>query len=174
MNTALSKEIAVKIDKYREPTIYHALAFEKRIIPFKPWEIRFLDCLNRGLGFEEAIASLGISQEKANRLLKGPRAKAYLEDLVREQMAAQGWTPAKWVNEVTKVWSGEKPATREQMQAITILGNRIAPVKDKEASKAPVININIGALEEAARRIEVTQTNVVDVQEVPSAADEQS
>lgn len=138
-------------------TLYVPSSFQKKVWRFKPWEVRFLDCLNRGMLPDEAEKALSLEAGRSLRLLNSRRAKEYLSERVRERIAAEGFTAEKWVSDGLRVWNGEKTIGREQLAVWQALGERIAPVvkkrDDEEKNNAPVININIGSISEAEKRL---------------------
>ena len=130
---------------------------------FKPIELRYLDALHRGEEPEKAIRDLGISERKAKWLLKGKKARDYMGQLLRQRLAAESWTPDKWISEGTQVWEGKKEATREMMEAWKELGARVAPKPERssQGNERIVININLGAAQEALKRQEIIEAEVL-------------
>src|SRR3954470_6942115 len=107
MDTPLSEQKTVSLKNGWQPRVYVPKAFpEEKEDPmhvFLAYEIRYLDALHRGLTHEKAIEAAGISEQKALRILKRKKSKEYLSDLMRQKMAAEGWTQDRWLSELSKV-----------------------------------------------------------------------
>lgn len=171
--TPLAKPVGLRPNKDAQPKIYVPQSFpdagkngqapKPKIWEFRPWELRFLDALLRGLEPADAYKDLGLTAEQGARLLKGKKAKEYIADRTRERMIAEGWTQEKWISEITKVWNGQKEVTREQMEAIKELGARVCPKPEKKTggSELPQITINIGNAQSALRRQDAIDAEIV-------------
>ena len=121
-------------------------------------EIRFLDEISYGISVEKAAKAVRLDWQKAYALLKEGRSRVYLGEREWEEAMSKGFTQTRWISEGLKVWRGEKKVDRQQMIVWQELGARVMPkAKERSEEKGPTININIGALEEASRRIEVAE-----------------
>jgi hypothetical protein len=157
--SVVTRERGSQIDSF---TVHVPMSFEEKVVPFRVWEIRFLDAINRGLDAEAAYKELGLTEAQGDRLLRSKKAREYLADRARERMAVEGWTADKWMSEGLKVWEGKKAdVTREQMEAWKELGARICPKPEKKGvtGEKPVININIGKLAEAEDRQRIIEVS---------------
>lgn len=156
MDTQLSKTCVVYggVNK----TVHVPSVFERgKGWRFRPWEIRFLDCLNRGMDIEEAEKAVQVEAGRSLRLLSSRKAKQYLSERFREHIATSGLTQDWWFSEGKRVWDGVEMKTREQIKVWEVIGKKIvpevkAPSRD-EKSEMPTINININAIQEAERRM---------------------
>lgn len=162
LRTSLSNAVSFKSSRITDKgSVFFPLAFENKIIPFRPWEIRFLDAYSRGMDPVKVCMDMGLEQGKAERLLMRPRARAYLADVARQYAAREGWTPERWFSEGTKVWNGEKEVSREQLDVWKEMGGRVAPRVEKGSDTSkPIININIGAMNDALKRQDIIDAQV--------------
>lgn len=174
MDTELTKQTTVSIRRRHQPDIYVPRAFtvvddkgapRPPIFRFKAYEIRYLDGIHRGMSHEKAAAAAGLDDARARRVLGRSKAKEYLADLTRQKMAVEGLSQDWFLNELRKVWYGEKVmVSREQMDAIKEIGARICPKPEKAGaggSGAPVIQITINKIESALKRQESIEAQVI-------------
>lgn len=163
-DTVLSKSVKTLSLSNVQPSVVVAASLTRgKLWSFKPWELRLLDCINRGMSYDESVAHLQLENGVGQRLLASKKAREYLADRVSERLLVEGWTQERWLSEGLKVWNGEKQASREQMEAWKEIGQRIAPKPERKGAEkeAPVININIGALDQAERRQKVVEIEAI-------------
>ena len=126
-------------------------------------EIRFLDALRTGRSLEDAMKQVGINLDDAYEILNKNKTKQYLGELAYERIQAERFTSEKWINEGLRVWKGEKTVDRQQMTAWQELGSRVSPRSgDGHGQEKVIININMDALNEAKRRVETVEAQVVE------------
>jgi hypothetical protein len=168
MDTPLSKSATVRISNSHQPDVFVPKSFPGKdetepMWRFKPYELRFLDALHRGDSIERACVAANVDGRRGERILKGKKAREYLSDLMRQKVAAEGWSQEKWLSEISKVWYGQKAVNREQMEAIKEIGARICPKPDRagDGRDRPVINIVLDMAEAAIRRQDVIEAKIV-------------
>lgn len=147
-------------------TISVGLFFEPKVFSFRPNEMRFLKEYGPYTTIEDAAKKAGVPVEFATRFLKTKRVREFLQDKFQQIAIHEGWTVERWFAEGDKVWRGQKTVSREQLDIWKEFGARILP-KAKGASvgdgpEKPQITINIGAVDEAFRRNQAIQAEILD------------
>lgn len=139
---------------------------EKKRYPFRPKEIRFLHAYISGVPIEDICNKLQLTPLQADKLLKRKRTKQYLSEL--DEMDAVVLTRGaknKIAQELIDVWDGKTVKTKQQLEAGKEFWSRVWPkpsdgVKQNSESKFEV-KINIGKIEEAVKRQEIIEAEIV-------------
>lgn len=169
VNSDLSKQTEVKISRYHSPIVFIPKAFpeendREKLFKFRGSEIKYLDAIHRGNTHEKSCQIAGLTLKEGNRILTRKKAKEYLCDLYRQKAVVEGLTQEWFMSELAKVWRGDKVLqSREQMDAMKEIGARIAPKPEKNngINSNQQIIINIGRIEEALKRQEIVEAQVI-------------
>lgn len=139
--------------------------FTPQVFEFRPNELRFLREFGPDVSVEDAAKKAGVPVEFAHRMLRRKAVKEFLADKFQQVAIQQGWTVERWMAEGDKVWRGQKVVSREQLDVWKEFGARILPKAQKavgDGSDRPQITININAVDEAFRRQQAIDAEVVD------------
>jgi hypothetical protein len=142
------------------------LFFEPKVVSFTPKELRFLKEFGPHTTVDEAAKKAGVPVAVGNRILKSQKAREFLQDRFQQIAVQEGWTVERWFAEGDKVFRGLRVLTREQLDIWKEFGSRILPKRSSgaaEGGEKPQITINIGAVDEAFRRQQAIQAEVVDL-----------
>jgi len=140
---------------------------ENKRYPFRPKEIRFLHAYISGVPLEDICSTLNFSQKDAQSLLKRKRTKEYLMELdeMDAQVLARG-SKNKIAQELIDVWDGKTVKTKAQLEAGKEFWSRVWPKPSDGVKAGPdskfEIKINIGKIEEAAKRQNVMEAEIVE------------
>lgn len=138
---------------------------EGRLYPFKPKEIRFLHAYASGASLSDILTKLNISEDEASRLLKRKRCQDYLSELdeMDAEMLART-AKGRIAKDILDVWDGKSKKSKEQLETAKELWSRIWPKPTgtvHSGSEKLEVNINIGKLEEAVKRQETIEAQIV-------------
>lgn len=146
-------------------SVYDPLLFSRRLIHFSRRQYLFLNEYRLGIPLNEAASKAGMTVAHAERFLKRPKIRAWLEDRAKKDYIRNEWSePGKWWEMGDKVLKGEKHLSKDQQVVWMAFGERIAP-KPRELggpSTGPTINFNFSpeAVKEAFRRQESIKTEL--------------
>lgn len=140
--------------------------FTERLFSFAPNEMRFLREYGPDVSIEDAAKKAGVEPELAKKMLKRKAVREFLQDKFQQVAIQNGWTVERWFSEGDKVWRGIKAVTREQLDIWKEFGARILPKAkaggESGSAEKPSITININAVDEAFRRQEAIEAEIVD------------
>ncbi len=138
-------------------SVYDPLLFSRRLVHFSRRQYLFLNAYRLNVPLAEAAAKAGLTPEQAERFLKRPMTRAWLEDRAKKDYIKNEWAePGKWWELGDKVLKGEKHLAKDQQVVFMAFGERIAPKpRELDSDKAKtVINFNFSAqdVKDAFRR----------------------
>jgi len=140
--------------------------FDQKIFTFKPNELRFLKEYGPDTSVEDAAKKAGVPVSFADAMLRKKMVREFLQDKFQQIAIQNGWTVERWFAEGDKVWRGQKLVTREQLDIWKEFGARILPkartAGGQDGQEKPQITINIGAVDEAFKRQQAIQAEILD------------
>lgn len=138
-------------------SVYDPLIFSRRLVCFSRRQYLFLNNYRLGVPLAEAAAKSELTTEQAERFLKRPKTRAWLEDRAKKDYIRNEWAEsAKWWEMGDKVLNGERKLSKDQQVVYMAFGDRVCP-KARESGDEKgktVINFNFTAndVKEAFRR----------------------
>jgi len=142
------------------------LFFEEKVLVFKPNEMRLLREMSPYTSVEDAAKKAKLTPEFAYRFLKSKKAREFMRDKFQQIAVQEGWTVERIFAEADAVWRGKKIITREQMDMYKEIAARVVPKQRSGGSESgaekPQITINIGAVDEAYRRNQAIEADILD------------
>lgn len=138
-------------------SVYDPLIFSRRLICFSRRQYLFLNVYRLGTPLAEAAAKAEMTVEQAERFLKRPKTRAWMEDRAKKDYIRNEWAEsAKWWEMGDKVLNGERKLSKDQQVVYLAFGDRVCPkAKDPDGDRGKtVINFNFTAndVKEAFRR----------------------
>lgn len=137
--------------------MYDPLLFSRRIVHFSRRQYLFLNAYRLGVPLSEAAAKAELTPEQAERFLKRPMTRAWLEDRAKKDHIRDEWAEsAKWWEMGNDVLEGKKHLSKDQQVVYMAFGERVARVPrvaDEDKGKT-IINFNFTAndVKDAFRR----------------------
>lgn len=146
-------------------SVYDPLLFNRQLVRFSRRQYLFLNTYRLGMSLTEAAAKSGMSLVQAERFLKRPRTRAWLEDRARKDYIRSEWHESnKWWELGHEVLEGKKHLSKDQQVVYLEFGKRVCPEvrSSPEINKGPTINFNFGpeAVQEAFRRQNAIDTEI--------------
>lgn len=138
---------------------------EGHLYPFKPKEIRFLHAYASGASIPEICAKLNLTEDQVKKLLKRKRSQDYLSEL--DEMDAEvlaRTAKSRVAKEILDVWDGKTSKNKGQLEAAKELWSRVwpKPISNSQSNSDKLeVNINIGKLQEAVKRQETIEAQIV-------------
>ncbi len=163
---AKAPPLAYQREKKRFGKITVGGFFDAKIFTFRPNELRFLKEYGPETSIEDAAKKAGLSVQFAEKMLRRKSVQEFLQDKFQQIAIQNGWTVERWFAEGDKVWQGKRFVTREQLDIWKEFGARILP-KARSAGGGdanqdkPQITINIGAVDEAFKRQQSIQAELL-------------
>lgn len=145
-------------------SVYDPLLFSRRIVRFSRRQYLFLNAYRLGVPLQEAASKAGMKVVEAERFLKRPSTRHWMEDRARKDYIRNEWHESnKWWEMGNECLEGKRHLSKDQQVVYLEFGKRVCPeIKSHpESSKGPTINFNFGpeAIQEAFRR-----QNAIDAQ----------
>lgn len=104
-----------------------AVMQNNKVFHFTPIQSRFLAALMEKKSLDLAADAVGRSVQWCKDFMNEPNTIDYMNDIIEEEAIAKGLVPRWFFNQLYKVWNGQKKVSREQMEAIKAIGDRICP-----------------------------------------------
>ena len=138
---------------------------EGKKYPFRPLQIRFLHAFATGEPISSICNKLQITEDEAIRIMRRKKSRDYLAELetMDAELIARS-AKQRVAYEMLEVWDGKKEKNREQMEAGKEWWARVWPRPEKvnaSGSEKLEININLTQVEEALRRQETIEAELV-------------
>lgn len=145
--------------------VYEPLTFRPEVIKFTRKQYLFLHHFKLGVELEEAAAKADMTLEQVERFLAKEDTQAWLSDRALQDHIRNEWQePSKWWAMGNEVLEGRRHLSKDQQVVFAMFGDRVCP-KAKESSdsgaKNIVINIDPGAVQEAFRRQNAIDADIV-------------
>jgi hypothetical protein len=138
-------------------SVYDPLVFSRRLVCFSRRQYLFLNAYRLGTTLAEAAAKADMTMEQAERFLRRPMTRAWMEDRAKKDYIRNEWHESnKWWEMGNDVLEGKKHLAKDQQVVYLEFGKRVCPESkaSPDSSKGPTINFNFGpeAVQEAFRR----------------------
>ncbi len=146
-------------------SVYDPLVFSRRLVHFSRRQYLFLNSYRLGVPLAEAASKADMTVEQAERFLKRPMTRAWLDDRAKKDYIRNEWHESnKWWEMGDKVLNGERRLSKDQQVVYMAFGERVCPKPretDPEKVKT-VIHFNFSAqdVKEAFRREASFETQV--------------
>lgn len=138
-------------------SVYDPLIFSRRLVHFSRRQYLFLNAYRVGVPLADAAVKADLTTEQADRFLKRPMTRAWLEDRAKKDYIRQEWNESnKWWEMGNEVLEGKKHLSKDQQVVYMAFGDRVCPkARESDSDKGKtVINFNFTAndVKEAFRR----------------------
>lgn len=138
-------------------SVYDPLLFSRRLVCFSRRQYLFLNAYRVGVSLAEAAAKADMTPEQAERFLKRPMTRAWMEDRAKKDYIRNEWHESnKWWEMGQEVLEGKRHLAKDQQVVYLEFGKRVCPESKShpEGSKGTTINFNFSqeAVQEAFRR----------------------
>ncbi len=138
-------------------SVYDPLVFSRRLVTFSRRQYLFLNAYRLGVALAEAAAKAEMTPEQAERFLKRPMTRAWMEDRAKKDYIRNEWHESnKWWEMGNEVLEGKKHLAKDQQVVYLEFGKRVCPEAKAsgENTKGATINFNFGpeAVQEAFKR----------------------
>jgi len=137
-------------------SVYDPLVFSRRLVHFSRRQYLFLNAYRLGVSLSEAASKSDMTVEQAERFLKRPMTRAWMEDRAKKDYIRNEWHESnKWWEMGNDVLEGKRHLAKDQQVVYLEFGKRVCPEsKSSSESKGTTINFNFGpeAVQEAFRR----------------------
>lgn len=134
------------------------------ILDLKIIDLEFLLKFDPRYPISEQAEKCNLSFEYVLQILKRGASKKLLADrfqMIADMMVMQD--PAKWWSTAKDFVDGKSPVTREQVASWKEVGERVAPRKREDTKeKAPTININLNSVQDALKRQQTLDAEIVE------------
>lgn len=144
--------------------VYDPLIFQPTLVRFTRKQYLFLNHYRMGVPLAEAAAKAEMTSESADRFLAKPDTIAWLQDRALKDHIRDEWQePSKWWHLGAEVLEGKKHLSKDQQIVYMAFGDRICPKAKESVGGTPkiVINIDPGAVQEAFRRQNALEAEIV-------------
>lgn len=144
--------------------IYDPLVFQPEIIRFSRRQYVFLNAYRLGVSLPDAAAKAEMSPESAERFLRREDTVKWLQDrALMDHIRTQWEEPSKWWSMGDEVLNGQRQFSKAQIEVWKDFGRRIAPVAAEGHAQTKIeVNIDPGAVQEAFRRQQAIDAQIVD------------
>lgn len=136
-------------------SVYDPLLFSRRLVCFSRRQYLFLNAYRVGVPIAEAAAKADMTVEQADRFLKRPSTRAWIEDRAKKDHIRREWNESnKWWEMGHEVLEGQRHLSKDQQVVYLEFGKRVCPEVKQTQDTRPTIQINIDptAVQEAFRR----------------------
>jgi hypothetical protein len=145
--------------------VYDPLLFSRQVVRFSRRQYLFLNAYRLGTTLEDAAYQSGMTPEQAERFLKRPMTRSWMQDRAQKDHIRSEWHESnKWWEMGDQVLNGQKHLSKDQQVVYLEFGKRVCPeVKVvREGDAGPTINFNFGpeAVKEAIARQAVIDAEV--------------
>lgn len=139
-------------------SVYDPLLFSRRLVRFSRRQYLFLNAYRLGVSLAEAASKAGMTIEQAERFLKRPMTRSWMEDRAKKDYIRNEWHESnKWWQMGNECLEGKRRLSKDQQVVYLEFGKRVCPeVKQASENKGPTINFNFSpeSVKEAFRRQE--------------------
>lgn len=140
-------------------SVYDPLLFSRQLVRFSRRQYLFLNAYRLGVALQDAANKAGMTVEQAERFLKRPMTRQWMEDRAKKDYIRNEWHESnKWWEMGHEVLEGTRHLAKDQQVVYLEFGKRVCPEikQSSEANKGPTINFNFGpeAIKEALSRQE--------------------
>lgn len=147
-------------------SVYDPLLFSRRLVVFSRRQYLFLNAYRLGVTLQEAADKVGWSVDQADRFLRRPNTRRWIEDRAKKDAIRDEWSESnKWVELGNDVLEGRKHLSKDQQVVYLEFGKRFCPeVKQTVNDKGTTINFNfsVDAVQEAFRRQSAIETKLAE------------
>ena len=137
-------------------SVYDPLLFSRRLVCFSRRQYLFLNAYRVGVSLAEAAAKSEMTTEQAERFLKRPMTRAWMEDRAKKDYIRTEWNESnKWWEMGNDVLEGKRHLAKDQQVVYLEFGKRVCPEsKSAPEGKGTTINFNFSAnaVKEAFKR----------------------
>ncbi len=145
-------------------SVYDPLLFSRQLVRFSRRQYLFLNAYRLGVPLAEASAKAEMTVDQAERFLKRPMTRAWMEDRARKDYIRNEWHEShKWWEMGEKVLNGERRLSKDQQVVYLEFGKRVCPEsKSAPDAKGPTVNFTFSAeaVQEAFRRQAAIETEI--------------
>lgn len=146
-------------------SVYDPLLFSRQLVRFSRRQYLFLNAYRLGVTLQEAADKAGMTVEQAERFLRRPMTRQWMEDRAKKDYIRNEWHESnKWWEMGNEVLEGKKHLSKDQQVVYLEFGKRVCPESKatNEVKSGPTINFNFGpeAIKEALKRQQSIETEV--------------